>query len=105
MISDITQSRGIIPPTINLGTRVEDLTRVVGESRKVNTVFLRSNGFVEFSFFYIVGVNAFIITGADHIVALVIEVQRSHQFRRVFLAGEESLVRRAVSFQVAILNT
>lgn len=44
---------------------MEDLTRVVGESRKVHTIFFASNRFVELSLFHVVGVNAFVVTRAD----------------------------------------
>lgn len=60
--------------TVNLGTRMEDLSRVVGEPREVNTIFLASNRFGIFALFHVVSVNAFIATSADQIIALVIKV-------------------------------
>ena len=51
--------------TINLGTRMENLARVMGESRKVNTVFLAGNRFVEFAFFHVINMHTVIIAGAD----------------------------------------
>lgn len=89
--------------TIDLGARVEDLTRVVSESRKVDTVFLGGNCFAEFSFFDVVGVNALVITRGDEVIALVIKVQGGHVFRRFLLAREKPLIQRAVSLHIVTL--
>ena len=51
--------------TINLGTRMENLARVMGESRKVNTIFLAGDRFVEFAFFHVINMHTVIIAGAD----------------------------------------
>jgi hypothetical protein len=53
---------------------VQDLTRVVGESGKMDTVFLARNRLCGFTFLYIEDLNGFIVPSSDYIVALVIEV-------------------------------
>lgn len=77
---------------------------MVGESRKVNTIFFASNRFVELSLFHVVGVNAFVVTRADQILALVIKIQRGHIFGRFFLAREECLEKIGVRLRTAALN-
>lgn len=61
------------------------------ESRKMNTVFLASDGFVEFALFHVINMHTIIVTSADQNVTLVVKVQRSHVFGWVFFTRVESL--------------
>ena len=64
------------------------------ESRKMNTVFLASNRFVEFALFHVVNMHTVIVTGADQDITLVVKIQRSHVFGWVFFTRVESLSNR-----------
>lgn len=91
MVSWVAKSKGIQSHTINLGTRVKDLARVMGESRKMNTVFLAGNRFIVFALFHVINMHTIIVPGSDQNVALVIKVQRGHVFGRVFFTRVEPL--------------
>lgn len=75
---------------------MENLAGVMRESRKMNTVFLASNGFVEFTLFHVINMHTIIVTGADQNVTLVVKVQRSHIFGWVFFTRVESLSNRHI---------
>jgi hypothetical protein len=70
---------------------MEDLTRVMGESSKMNTVLLAGNRLVKFSLLHIINMHTVIVAGADQNVTLVVKVQRGHIFGRVFFTRVESL--------------
>ena len=109
MVSWVAKSKAIQSHTINLGTRMKDLARVMGESRKMNTVFLASNRFVEFALFHIINMHTVIVPGSDQNVALVVKVQRGHVFGRVFFTRVESLqnhlIRIVPQFQYSLGRT
>lgn len=60
--------------TVNLGTGVQHLTRVVGESGEVDTIFLARNRLGGFALLDVKDLNGLVVASSDHIVALVIEV-------------------------------
>ena len=86
-----SQKQAIRPRTINLGTRMEDLARVMRESREMNTVFLAGNRFVEFALSHIINMHTVIVTGTYQNIALVVKVQRGHVFGQVFFTRIKSL--------------
>lgn len=96
MVSYVAKSKTIQSHTINLGTRVENLAGVMCESCKMNTVFLASNGFVEFALFHVINMHTVIVTGADQNITLVVKVQRSHVFGWVFFTWVETLPNRTI---------
>jgi hypothetical protein len=63
--------------TVNLGTGVQHLARVVGESGKVDTIFLARNGFRGFAFLDVEDLNSLVVASRYRIVALIVEVERS----------------------------
>ena len=65
MVSWGAKGKAVQSHTIDLGTRMENLARVMGESRKVNTIFLAGDGFVEFAFFHVLNMHTVIVAGAD----------------------------------------
>lgn len=77
---------------------------MVSKSCEVDTIFLGGHCFVKFSFFHVVGVNAFVISRADEVIALVIKIQGGHVFRRFLLAGIETLAQRTVRLNMVNIH-
>ena len=65
MVSYINQSRTIELHTVNFGTRMQDLARVVGKSREMNTILLASNCLAMLAFLDIKEMHGLIVTSAD----------------------------------------
>jgi hypothetical protein len=61
---------------------VQYLTGVVGESGKMDTIFLARNRLCGFAFLDIEDLNGLVVTSSDYIVTLVIEVERGGIVRR-----------------------
>lgn len=76
---------------VDFGTRMEKRSLVVGETRKVDAIFLAWNCLLEFALLDIKELNGIIIAGCDKEFAAVVEVQGSHMGRGIRLGTSERL--------------
>ena len=80
--------------TIDFGTRMYYLARMVSEPGKVHAIFLAGYRLGALALLNVKDLNCLIVTGSDQIVALVVKVQRSHKIRRFWFATPKGLNRR-----------
>lgn len=78
-------------PTINLGTRMEDLTGMVSESCEMDTIFLARNRFRRFSFPDIEHLDGLVFPSRYETVARVVEVQRCDMVGAILLRWSKQL--------------
>lgn len=89
-----TLALGLHRPTVHFGARVKDLARVVCESRQMNPVLFAGNRLGGFALLDIEDLDGFVVAGRNHVVALVVEIQRGHEVGGVLLGGFVGLARR-----------
>ena len=78
-------------PTINLGTRMEDLTRMVCKSCEMDAIFLARDRFRRFSLFDIEHLDGLIFPRSYETVALVVKIQRRDMVGAILLRRSKQL--------------
>lgn len=78
-------------PTINLGTRMEDLTGMVCESCEMNTIFLAGNRFRRCSCPNIEQLDGLVFPSSYETVARVVEIQRCDMVGAILLRWSKQL--------------
>lgn len=77
--------------TVDLGARVENLTRVMGEPCKVNPVFLARNRLCRLALFDVEHLNRLVVACAYQVISLVVKVQRRYVVGAILLGCFEDL--------------
>lgn len=76
--------------TVELGTRVQDLPRMMGKPGQMHAILLAGNRFGGFALFDVEDLDDLVVTRSNQVFALIVEIQRSH-IAGVWLRGFESL--------------
>ena len=81
---------GFVMPTVDLGTRVQNLPGMMGKPGQMHAILFARDRFGGFALFNVEDLDDLVVTRSNQVIALIVEIQRSH-IAGVWFRGFESL--------------